>query len=153
MPSGKSRRPPSRFATSVRKAYRSGLEVGIASVIAAAGIAVQFETLKVPYCQPMKQRTYTPDFLLENGIILETKGLFSLEDRQKHLWVKAQHPSLDIRFVFQNAHSPISKGSPTSYARWADKHAIPWAHKTVPIEWLTSPPCPLRLAAIEALKA
>ena len=45
---------------------------------------------------------YIPDFVLDNGIIIETKGLFTSEDRRKHIEVQKQHPELDIRFVFTN---------------------------------------------------
>jgi hypothetical protein len=121
----------------LRAAYRSGLEATLAAALATAGVPVLFETLKVPFTQPQKARTYTPDFLLPNGIIIESKGLFAAEDRQKHLWVKAQHPALDIRFVFSNARAKLYKGSPTTYADWCEKHGFLYAHKNIPAAWLT----------------
>ena len=95
-----------------------------------------YETLKIPYTIPASSHTYTPDFVLENGIIIESKGLFSVEDRKKHLLVKAQHPEYDIRFVFQNPNTKLYKGSPTTYAMWAEKNGFKWAKKTIPEEWL-----------------
>lgn len=95
-----------------------------------------YETLKIPYTIPASPHTYTPDFVLENGVIIESKGLFSVEDRKKHLLVKAQHPEYDIRFVFQNPHARLYKGSPTTYAMWAEKNGFKWAKKTIPEEWL-----------------
>lgn len=141
---------PSRFKH-LRAAYRSGLEAAIAGALAAAGVPVAFETLKVPYTQPQKERTYTPDFLLPNGIIIESKGLFSSEDRQKMQWVKAQHPKLDIRMVFSNPAAKLYKGSPTTYADWCDRNGYLYAKKVIPEKWLTEAPCPIRLAAVSAL--
>jgi hypothetical protein len=90
----------------------------------------------VRFTEPSKARTYTPDFKLPNGIIVETKGRFVTADRQKHLLVKAQHPDLDIRFVFSNSRARISKGSPTSYAMWCDKNGFRYADKFIPQAWL-----------------
>lgn len=135
----------------LRAAYRSGLEATLAAALAAAGVPVLFETLKVPFTQPAKGRTYTPDFLLPNGIIIESKGLFAAEDRQKHLWVKAQHPDLDVRFVFSNAKAKLYKGSPRSYADWCDKNGFRWAHKIIPHEWLTEASTEARSRAVARL--
>jgi hypothetical protein len=117
-------------------AFRSGLEEKIADQLKACGIPVRFETLKLQYVVPESLHTYTPDFELPNGIIIETKGLFTTEDRKKMRLVKKQHPDLDIRFVFSNAKAKIAKRSPTSYAKWADTNGFPWAHKEIPAEWL-----------------
>ena len=64
------------------------------------------------------------------------KGLFDVQARHKMLLVKQQHPDLDIRLVFSNAKARLYKGSPTTYAAWADRHGFPWAHKTIPEDWL-----------------
>lgn len=124
----------------------------MAASLASAGVAAEFETVKVPYTQPAKSRTYTPDFILPNGIIVETKGLFAVEDRQKHVWVKAQRPELDIRFVFSNAKAKLRKGSPTTYADWCAKEGFLYAHKAIPSSWLTEPADPVRKAAVDALR-
>lgn len=146
------RRPVHNFRRHLRAAYRSGLEAMLAAVIAAAGLEVQFETLTIPYEQPAKARKYTPDFLLPNGIVIESKGLFSAEDRNKMQWVKAQHPKLDIRMVFSNAQAKLYKGSPTTYAMWCDREGFPWANKTIPTSWLTEPTDPVRVAAVASLQ-
>lgn len=78
---------------------------------------------------------YTPDFLLPNGIIVETKGLWVMQDRAKHLLVKAQYPELDIRLVFSRGKTPISPGAKTTCAEWAEKHGYRWHEKLIPIEW------------------
>ena len=62
-----------------------------------------YETQKIPFLQPEKKRSYTPDFWLPNNIVVETKGFFTVQDRQKHIWIKEQYPKLDLRFVFSNS--------------------------------------------------
>lgn len=99
-----------------------------------------YETIKVRYERPATSHTYTPDFPLPNGIIVETKGLFSAEDRKKHLLVQAQHPELDIRFVFSNSRAKLYKGSPTTYAAWCEKNGFKYADKLIPRAWLQEDP-------------
>lgn len=116
--------------------YRSGLEKRNADHLDERGIRYEYETVKIKYTVPEREATYTPDFmLLDNGIICETKGVFDAADRQKHLLIKKQRPDLDIRLVFQRANAPLYKGSPTTYAAWADKHGFIWAEKLIPPEW------------------
>jgi hypothetical protein len=55
---------------------------------------------------------------------------------EKHLLVKAQHPDLDIRFVFSRSAAPLYKGSPTTYAMWCNKHGFVFADKLIPVAWL-----------------
>ncbi|MET4733904.1 hypothetical protein ABIE64_002633 [Thalassospira sp. MBR-102] len=116
--------------------FRSGLEETVAKQIERAGLKVRFETDVIRYVRPAFNAKYTPDFILENGIIIETKGRFVTEDRQKHLLIKTQHPALDIRFVFSNPNSRISKQSKTTYAMWCDKHGFKYAKGTIPLVWL-----------------
>ena len=123
----------------LRHGFRSGLEERVAHQIEARGYPVLFELTKIKYAVPAQVRTYTYDFELTNGIIVETKGIWDATDRAKHLLVRAQYPDLDIRMVFYRAKSPISPGSHTSLAMWADKHGIKWAEKLIPEEWFTEP--------------
>lgn len=118
------------------KGFRSGLEDKVAIQLAEHGIVDCYETSKIPYIQPEKRRTYTPDFVLPNGIVVETKGIFSLDDRQKHLWIKDQWPNLDIRFVFSNSNAKIRKGSKTTYAMWCEKNDFQYADKLIPDTWI-----------------
>jgi hypothetical protein len=119
--------------------FRSGLEESLAAQLEKAGVSFEFESFKIPFVQPEKKRTYTPDFRLPNGIIVETKGRFETDDRQKHLWVKQQHPDLDIRFVFSSSKSRINPRSTTTYADWCIKNGFLYADKTVPVAWLKGP--------------
>ena len=95
-----------------------------------------YEKEVLAYTKPESKHKYTPDFKLGNGIIVETKGRFLTEDRKKHLLVKAQHPGRDIRFIFSNSRTKISKASKTSYGDWCDKHGYLYADKLIPMAWL-----------------
>jgi hypothetical protein len=113
------------------------LEEEVAKQLDDKGVAYEYEKLTLYYTVPAKQHKYTPDFeLLDNGIIVETKGLWTLEDRKKHILVKEQHPLLDIRIVFSNPRQRISKVSKTTYADFCNKHGIRWAAKLIPEEWM-----------------
>lgn len=119
-----------------RNTYRSGLEKEIAFWLKGRQTKVRYEALKIEW-EDLKYRTYTADFVLDNGIIIESKGLFDNADRQKHLAIKKQHPELDIRFVFSNARSKLYKGAKSSYCDWCDKHGFMWSHRVIPEEWLS----------------
>jgi len=114
--------------------YRSGFEQTLANQLQRSGVAFEYETIKLEY---QKIATYTPDFILPNGIIIEAKGVWTVEDRTKHLLVREQHPHLDIRLVFMNAYNKIRKGSNTTYARWCEKKNIIYANKQIPKSWLS----------------
>ena len=120
------------------KGFRSGLEEANASFLRSLGVVVNYEdpASKVRYSIPESPHIYTPDFVLPNGILVETKGLFALDDRKKHVLIKQQHPELDLRFVFQNPNAKLRKGSPTSYAKWAEKEGFKWAARLIPASWL-----------------
>ena len=115
--------------------FKSGLEENISVQIESKGIKVEYESEKVAYTIPASQHTYNPDFKLPNGIFVETKGRFVAADRKKHLLVKAQNPTLDIRFVFSNSKNKISKASKTTYGDWCDKNGIVYADKVIPDSW------------------
>lgn len=107
-----------------------------AELNAALGHPVAYETLTIPYEKPASMHKYKPDFPLPNGIIVETKGRFVTADRQKHKLIKQQHPHLDIRFVFSNPNTRISKQSKTTYAMWCEQNGFKYAKGSVPAEWL-----------------
>lgn len=135
----------------LREGYRSGLEETIGKQLESRGLPVNFESVKIPYKVPSRISKYTPDFWLPNGIVIESKGRFVTKDRQKHMLVQAQHPDLDIRFVFSRSKTTISKASRTTYGMWCEKQGIPYADKLIPISWLTESPEPRRMAALKAL--
>lgn len=121
------------------KGYRSGLEAAVQADLDSASIDVEYESIKIEW-EDLCYRRYTPDFLLPNGIIIETKGLFTAEDRRKHILVKKQHPNLDIRFVFTSSKRKLSKVSKTTYAEWCVKQGFLYADKKIPEEWLLEKP-------------
>ena len=115
--------------------FKSGLEENISIQIESKGIKVEYESEKVAYTIPASQHTYNPDFKLPNGIFVETKGRFVAADRKKHLLVKAQNPTLDIRFVFSNSKNKITKTSKTTYGDWCDKNGYIYSDKIIPDSW------------------
>lgn len=129
--------------------YRSGLEDKVADQLRSLSVPVCYEATKIKYTPPLKTRSYCADFILPNGIIIETKGRFVTADRQKHKCIMAEHPMLDIRFVFSNPNQRISKTSKTTYAKWCEDHGFVYAAKLVPKDWLAEPSDPRAIKAIE----
>jgi hypothetical protein len=138
-----------RFRASA-SSYRSGLEDTIQGHLQSQGVPFEYEAFRIPYVG--KPHTYTPDFTLANGIVVETKGYFTAADRTKHLLVRDQHPDVAIRFVFQRSTTKLSKTSKTTYAAWCQKHGFQYADTTIPAAWLIEPDDLRSLAAINALK-
>lgn len=128
--------PYSKKQVAAKYGFRSGLEMDIDESLKQQGIDGEYEQHIIEYVKPETKHKYHPDFKLPNGIYVETKGRFLADDRKKHLLIKKQHPELDIRFLFQNSKSKISKGSKTSYADWCDKYGFKYADKIIPADWL-----------------
>jgi len=122
-------------ANAIKHGYRSGFEHTVSKELTEAKVKFEYETTVISYIKPETNHTYTIDFTLPNGILVETKGRWVLEDRKKHLLIQKQHPELDIRMVFMNPNGKIRKGSKTTYATFCDKHEIIWAAKTIPQAW------------------
>ena len=115
-------------------AFRSGLEERVSDLLVELGIDYEYETDKIPY---VIEHNYIPDFKLPNGIYLECKGYWEPEDRRKIKAVKLLNPDLDLRMVFQAPFNKISKKSKTTYAKWCERHDIPWtSFHNIPLEWL-----------------
>ena len=119
----------------IKNGYRSGLEDVISKDLKDRGVDFGYETVKIKW-KLVENKTYTPDFILPNGVIIESKGRFVLDDRKKHLKVREQNPDLDIRFVFSNSRNKIRKGSKTTYAMWCEKNNFLYADKRIPDEWI-----------------
>jgi len=136
---------PTRKQSPYERGFRSGLESKIADQLTKLGIDPKYETVRISFTQPAKKRKYTPDFVLPNGIIIESKGRFMPADRAKHCMIQEQHPELDIRFVFTNPKAPISKGSKTTYAMWCDKNGFKYSKGLIPEEWIKEPTARSRL--------
>ena len=115
--------------------FRSRFEFEFAQYLAKSKIKYEYEKDKFRYIVPIK--SYTPDFyLMDYGFYLELKGNLDVTDRVKHLLVKEQNSSLDVRFIFPNSKKKIYKGSKTTYATWCDRHGFLYADDRIPNIWL-----------------
>ena len=121
--------------------------IGYECFFKEAGIKARYEPGRIRYTPA--DRHYTPDFILPNGVVIETKGYFAPEDRTKHLLIKQQHPDLDLRFVFQRPRTHLYPGSKSTYASWCEQHGFKWAYKTIPQEWLEEPITETKITAIK----
>jgi hypothetical protein len=119
----------------IKHGYRSGLELKISMALDTIRYKYDYESIKIEW-EDLAYRTYTPDFILKNGIIIETKGRFLTMDRRKHLAIKKQHPNLDIRFVFENSRKKLRKGAKSSYAEWCIKYGFRYYDRIIPEDWL-----------------
>lgn len=125
------------FKPKLKSGHRSRFEEKLADQLDAKNVSYGYEQLKIKYTIPERQSTYTPDFTLPNGIIIEAKGWpFEAKDRVKHLLVKEQHPHLDIRFVFANSSYKLSGMSTTTWGDWCVQHGFKYADRFIPDEWL-----------------
>lgn len=132
-------RKKSPYQRAIAAGYRSGLEQRIEDQLKQAGCAAEYEPFKIPYVVPASDHKYTPDFVLENGIVIETKGRWDLDSRKKHKLLKEQYPDLDIRMVFSNSNARISKGAKTRYCDVCEKLGLQYADKEVPASWIKEP--------------
>ena len=105
--------------TAILKGYRSGLEEDISKQLRKLKIKFEYESTKLPYLVPSISRIYTPDFILANGIVLETKGRWLLEDRKKIELIKEQYPLLDLRMIFNYSRSKSVKDQRLPIQRFA----------------------------------
>lgn len=137
-----------KFRHARKEGYRSGLEVSVARDLEKTDVPFEYEQHRIHFTHPARRAFYTPDYVLENGIVVETKGRFTVQDRAKHLIIKEQYPDLDLRFVFSNSNNRISKASKTTYAMWCRKHGFMYADKLIPDDWKKEQPDDARIAAL-----
>ena len=125
------------FKPKAADGFRSGLERVVAEQLRKAGVKFQYETLAIPFEKPVRPSKYIPDFILPNGVIVETKGYMTSADRTKHRLIKEQHGDrYDVRFVFSNSKTKIGKKSTTTYADWCRKFGFLFADREIPASWL-----------------
>jgi hypothetical protein len=97
------------------------------------GLDYDYETQALPY---VIHASYTPDFILPNGVMVETKGLLTPEDRRKMVAVKAAHPDKDIRLCFMRADAKLSRRpGALAYWQWAERHGFLWCEGHIPTTW------------------
>jgi hypothetical protein len=121
-------------------AFKSKFEGLVDSFLQAEKGESLYEVDTLAFLQPAVHRKYKPDFKIADNVYVECKGIFSLEDRKKMLWIKEQHPEKQIYLLFYNAYQKLRKGSNTTYADWCDKHGFIWADwfrsgRAIPSEW------------------
>jgi hypothetical protein len=123
---------------------KSMLEVEIATMLDEAKIKWKYEPIKMKYhtcpgwCEDcnVKCQYYEPDFVLENGTILEVKGKMTLETRKKMVAVKRCHPKSRIIMIFGYANNKLSaRPNATRYWQWAEKEGFEWTDKTISRRW------------------
>lgn len=124
-----------QFRAARKYGFRSGLEHSISIYLKEKHVRFEYETLKIEW-EDLAYRTYTPDFILPNGIIIESKGMFTAADRRKHIAISRQHPDLDIRFVFESSKRKLRKGAKSTYGEWCTKYGFRFYDRIIPEEWL-----------------
>lgn len=126
-------RPPKRrFVRRKYKRFASEFERVVSEQLLETGVPFEYETITVEY---PKVHTYKPDFILPGGIIIETKGRFTAQDRAKHLAVRNSHPDLDVRFIFMQDNR-LYKKAKSKYSDWCRLRGFKYAFKIVPDEWI-----------------
>jgi len=81
-----------------------------------------------------KRATYTPDFLLPNGLFVESKGKFTSKDRKIAMAMLKQWPKVKYRMLFMRDNK-LSKNSNTRYSDWCNQNGVKYAIGLVPKEW------------------
>lgn len=118
--------------TSDLQGYRSKFELSVANNLEQRNITFGYESMLIRYVLECR---YTPDFILPNGIIIETKGRLLQKDARKHRAIKKQHPELDIRFVFTDINKRVENSKFTNY-QWCQKYGFEYAERVIPQEWI-----------------
>lgn len=114
--------------------FRSGFESKVAKDLTDNGVYWEYEQHKFNLVIP---RSYTPDFVLGNGVVLEVKGYFDAEDRRLIKLFREQHPDVDLRMVLQKPHQKLQKGGRMDYAGWCEKYNVPWCEgPSLPQDWV-----------------
>jgi hypothetical protein len=114
--------------------FRSGFEGQVAKQLTASGNQWSYESQSFDLLIP---RSYTPDFFLDNGVVLEVKGYFDAEDRRLIKLFREQHPDVDLRMVLQKPHQKLTKTGRMTYATWCERYSVPWCEGSlIPKSWL-----------------
>ena len=103
--------------------YKSGLEARFQKESKELGFDLPYESKKIKYIIPEKQHSYTPDFEVTSNVFIETKGLWTSQERKKACLIKAQHPHITILYVLYRDQR-LSKKSSTTYISWAQKQGL-----------------------------
>ena len=108
---------------------RSKLEILIGETLTEFDVNWVYEKTKIKYTVPESQHVYTVDFTLENGILLEGKGILADHaERTKYVLLKEQNPELDLRFIFDDPQKRCG-GMKMTHAEWAIKYNFKFCGK------------------------
>lgn len=108
------------------KKRRSKLELRFEEILKDNKAEYDYEVTKIQYIVPESKHTYTVDWTLASGILLETKGYLSdYQERHKYVLLKQQHPDIDLRFVFDNPNK-LCGGMKMTHGKWAEKYNFPY---------------------------
>lgn len=130
--------------------YKSNFERYIAECLEEAEIDFTYESYTYTFEVPepgklscgscgsrdiLRTKSYTPDFFLKNGIIIETKGKCLTKHRREFEAFKDAFPDEDFRILFIRNNLLRKKGL-YRYGDWAEKVGIPYAIGELPQEWI-----------------
>lgn len=133
-----------------KSGYRSGAEELLAESLTKSGVGFKYESLKLEYeklirkgkCKDcdgkkvVKIATYTPDFILDNGIIIEYKGRLTAQDRTKLVAVRKSNPTVHIKLLF-GSDNKLAKNNNKRYSQWATENGFDYAIGSPPRRWLS----------------
>ena len=118
---------------------RSMGEVYCASDLDARGKKYEYEARRLTY--QYDPQTYTPDFVLPNGVIVEFKGKMVGETRKKLLAIRRCNPNLTIGIVFQKANNKLStRPNSKRYWEWAEASGFLYSESFIPDAWFNIKP-------------
>jgi hypothetical protein len=112
------------------KKRRSKLELQFEEILKEYEAEYGYEVTKIPYTIPAKAHTYTVDWTILNGVLIETKGwIKDYDERMKYEQIKKEYPDIDLRFVFANPNK-FCGGTKMPHWKWAEKVGYKWCSVT-----------------------
>lgn len=122
--------------------YKDDLEADVARQLRSISVNYRHERFRI-HVRPYGTsgiRHYTPTFIVPNWIIIEPRKRFSTEERQMFIYFQREFPELEVRFIFANSKSKISRASKITYAMWCDRYGFKYGDKRIPAEWFGRKP-------------
>jgi predicted nuclease of restriction endonuclease-like RecB superfamily len=110
-------------------------EVRCAADMDSKKIEWKYEIEKLRYQH--KVQTYTPDFLLADGTLIEYKGKMTNETRKKLLSIKRCNPKRRLCIVFEKPDNKLSsRPNSQRYWQWAEANQFEWSDQVVDPRWV-----------------
>ena len=73
----------------------------------------------------VQRRTYTPDLVLPNGVVVEVKGKFDASKRNLMRQLVRCNPGVDLRFIFMRDNKFGQAKNRKRYSDWARAVGVP----------------------------